>query len=221
MVAMVRVFAVAAAICFSVITSDAAQLSISGTYKVTGVNNLTGTGPFPLNLGDTGQWTLDLAWPNTGVSTTSSFGNVNLTMFGLGGQTYEYTALKADPVPTLSTGALGQNQFVKFNNFSFQPASNPVNGVIGNSGAVLKYEALTDANVSGTTLTEARVNEILSKAFQSEGTFDLVTVGTGFISLANIELYGPTVVPEPGTVGLFGLLAGGFGVVAWRRRRSL
>ncbi len=217
-VEMIRILTVAAAICFSAIASDAAQLSISGSYEVGGNTNIVGVSPF--NVGDTGQWTLDLAWSNTGVSSTTAFDSVSLTMTNFGGQTYEYTVMKSTPVATLSTGAVGNNHFLKFDDFSFGPATSPVGGTIGNADAVLQYQALTDLAVAGTNLTQARVDAILGSAFQSEGSFDIVTTGTA-VYVTSFVLNGPTMVPEPGTVGLFGLLASGLGVVAWRRRRSL
>lgn len=211
-----RFGALIVAFLFSSLQASAAQITISGTYEVTSLTTIAGTAGQA--LGDKGSWVFDVQWNDETNASTQSISSASLGFTPLSGAAWEYNVLKggASPAPELSTSKLGANTLWDVENFSFDPASV---GVIGNTSAILEYQAITDASVDGTALSEVRVQEIIDKAFQSEGTLTAVSVSGADVWLSQISLFGPTIVPEPSSIGLFALLAAGAGIV-YRRRRS-
>ena len=211
-----RFGALIVAVLFSSLQASAAQITISGTYEVTSLTTIAGTPG--QGLGDKGSWVFDVQWNDETNSSTQSIASASLGFTPLSGAAWEYNALKggASPAPEMSTSKLGANTLWNVDDFSFDPASV---GVIGNTSAILDYQAITDASVNGTALSQVRVQEIIDQAFQSEGILTTVTVDGADVWLSQITLYGPTVVPEPSSIGLFALLAAGAGIV-YRRRRS-
>ena len=199
--------------------ASAAQITISGSYEVTSVTPILGTPG--QTLGENGSWVFDVQWTDESGASTTGFSSVTLGFTPSSGTAWEYNTLKggASPTPTMDTAKVGSNTLWNVDDFAFDPASA---GVIGNSSASLDYQAITDVNVAGSALSQSRVQEIVDKAFQSEGTLTAVSVTGGgtIIWLSEITLFGPTVVPEPSSIGLFAVLAAGAGAIVYRRRRS-
>ena len=197
--------------------ASAAQITISGSYEVTSVTDIVGTPG--QTLGEKGSWVFNVQWTDETGTSTTGFSSVTLGFTPVSGTAWEYNALKggASPTPTMDTEKIGANTLWNVDDFSFDP---PSAGVIGGSSAVLNYQALTDSDVAGTALSESRVQQIIDKAFQSEGTLTAVSIDGADIWLSEITLFGPTIVPEPSSIGLFAVLAAGAGAVVYRRRRS-
>ena len=197
--------------------ASAAQITISGSYEVTSVTPILSTPG--QTKGEKGSWVFDVQWTDETGASTTAFSSVTLGFTPSSGTAWEYGALKggASPTPTMDTDKVGSNTRWNVDDFSFDP---PSAGVIGNSSASLDYQAITDVDVAGSALSQSRVQEIIDKAFQSEGTLTTISVSGANIWLSTITLFGPTVVPEPSSIGLFAVLAAGAGAVVYRRRRS-
>ena len=199
--------------------ASAAQITISGSYEVTSVTDIVGAPG--QTLGEKGSWVFNVQWTDETGTSTTGFSSVTLGFTPSSGTAWEYNTLKGgvSPTPTMDTEKIGANTLWNVDDFSFDP---PSAGVIGSSSATLNYQAITDFNVAGSALSQSRVEEIIDRAFQSEGTLTAISVSGGGanIWMSEITLNGPTVVPEPSSIGLFAVLAAGAGAVVYRRRRS-